>query len=86
MERLPSTSRPGWEQIVEGQGLIYHHTKDGVYWDESACYRFTAREIDELDAATNELQACCLDAAHRGAARPAGRGSDDIDLPARHRD
>ena len=63
MERLPSTPRPGWEQIVEGQGLIYHHTKDGVYWDESACYRFTAREIDELEAATNELQARCLDAA-----------------------
>jgi glutathionylspermidine synthase len=63
VERLTSTPRDGWETIVEQQGLIYHHTADGVYWDESACYRFTAREVDELEAATNELQARCLDAA-----------------------
>ena len=63
MQRLTSTPRPDWERIVEAQGLIYHHTANGVYWDESVCYQFTAREIDELEAATNELQARCLDAA-----------------------
>jgi glutathionylspermidine synthase len=63
MQRLTSTPRPDWARIVETQGLIYHHTASGVYWDESACYQFTAREIDDLEAATNELQARCLDAA-----------------------
>jgi glutathionylspermidine synthase len=63
MQRLTSTPRPGWERTVESQGLIYHHTANGVYWDESVCYQFTAREIDGLEAATNELQARCLDAA-----------------------
>ena len=63
MQRLTSPPRPAWERIVEGQGLIYHHTANGVYWDESVCYQFTAREVDELEAATNELQARCLDAA-----------------------
>ena len=63
MQRLASTPRPNWETIVEHQGLIYHHTANGVYWDESVCYQFTAREVDELEAATNELQARCLDAA-----------------------
>jgi glutathionylspermidine synthase len=37
--------RAGWEKTVEEQGLIYHHTNDGVYWDESAFYAFTRREI-----------------------------------------
>jgi glutathionylspermidine synthase len=63
MQRLTSPPRLNWEQIVEAQGLIYHHTANGVYWDESVCYQFTAREVDELEAATNELQARCLDAA-----------------------
>jgi glutathionylspermidine synthase len=63
VERLTSTPRPDWERIVEEQGLIYHHTGEGRYWDESAYYRFTARQVDDLEAATNELQARCLDAA-----------------------
>ena len=33
------------------------------YWNESACYRFTAAEIDTLEAAANQLQVLCLDAA-----------------------
>jgi glutathionylspermidine synthase len=33
---------------------------DGVYWDESHCYRFTADEIDELEAATRELHQLAL--------------------------
>jgi len=30
--------------------------------DESACYRFSAREIDEIESATAELQRLCLEA------------------------
>lgn len=63
MRRQSERPRENWADIVEGQGLIYHHTKDGVYWDESASYRLTAKHVDELEAATNELQARCLDAA-----------------------
>jgi glutathionylspermidine synthase len=40
---------------------MYYHTADGVpYWDESACYRFTASEIDVLEAATYTLDKMCL--------------------------
>src|SRR5262245_50725888 len=63
MRRQAEKPRSGWEQIVESQGLIYHHTENGVYWDESVSYRFSSRQIDVLEAATNELQARCLDAA-----------------------
>lgn len=62
MQRRPSTPRADWVGRVESQGLIYHHTADGVYWDESAYYEFTAREVDGLEAATNELQRICLEA------------------------
>jgi glutathionylspermidine synthase len=62
MFRLLSRPRPGWEKTVEGQGLIYHHTKAGLYWNEGAYYQFSSREVDELEAATNELQRLCLEA------------------------
>lgn len=63
MHRQTETPRKDWETKVEEQGLIYHHTKGGVYWDESVSYRLNAKQVDVLEAATNELQARCLEAA-----------------------
>lgn len=62
MQRIATDVRSDWEKKVEEQGLIFHHTLDGVYWDESAYYRFTSSEVDTLEAATNELQRICLEA------------------------
>lgn len=62
MQRRSVSPRPDWERTVEGQGLIYHHGPGGRYWDESACYVFTSREIDELEAASNELHRLALEA------------------------
>ena len=56
------TPRANWRADCEASGFSYHSI-DGVYWDESRCYRFTADEIDTLEAATAELHARCLDAA-----------------------
>ena len=63
MRRVALTPRADWVKKVEDVGLIFHHTQDRPYWDESACYRFTAKEIDQLEAATNELQRLYLEAA-----------------------
>lgn len=65
MQRLTLQPRPGWQAIVESQGLIWHSDPDGVYWDESACYSFTLAEIDAIEAATEELHALYLAAAER---------------------
>jgi glutathionylspermidine synthase len=65
MHRLPSRPRPNWEQTVERQGLIYHHTQGGLYWNEGAYYQFSSHEVDELEAATNELQRIALEAGQR---------------------
>jgi glutathionylspermidine synthase len=56
--------RAGWQRKVEELGFLFHSV-DGVYWDERACYRFTAAEIDKLEAATGELQSRCIDAVER---------------------
>jgi glutathionylspermidine synthase len=68
MQRHTLSPRPGWQSLVEQQGLTFHTpealTADArPYWDESACYEFTAVEIDRLEAAANELQTMCLAAA-----------------------
>ena len=62
MRRIETTPRNGWEAKVEQQGLIWH-SGDRVYWNESAFYEFTAKEVDALEAATNELEAMTLAAA-----------------------
>ena len=62
MQRRVIRPRPDWERVVESQGLIYHHTQGDVYWNESAYYAFSSREVDELEAATNELQRLALEA------------------------
>jgi glutathionylspermidine synthase len=61
MQRERVAPRPDWRARCEAVGFHYH-TIDGVYWDESACYRFTAAEIDSLEAATDSLHRLCLQA------------------------
>ena len=68
MQRHTLTPRAQWQSIVGSQGLTFHspsllETGSRPYWDESACYEFTASEVDRLEAAGNELQTMCLAAA-----------------------
>jgi glutathionylspermidine synthase len=61
MERIASTPRPNWQQVVEARGLKWH-TGATPYWSEDAYYRFSTAEIDRIERATNELHARCLEA------------------------
>jgi glutathionylspermidine synthase len=63
MERIVIQPRPDWQAKLESLGFNYHSLPDQPYWDESVCYRFTAAEIDRLEAATNELHRICIEAA-----------------------
>src|SRR5438876_117045 len=64
VERVSSTPRIDWQRKVESQGLTFHtvEQEDGdlPYWDESAYYRFSNREIDELERASYALNDMCL--------------------------
>jgi glutathionylspermidine synthase len=62
MERRAIEPRRHWQAEVARRGLVYHTPGGQAYWDESACYRFSTREIDEIEAATAELQRICLEA------------------------
>jgi glutathionylspermidine synthase len=67
MQRISIQPRADWQSKVEAVGLTYHSPEsmpDGrTYWDESACYSFSAAEVDTLEAAANEMQQMCLAAA-----------------------
>jgi glutathionylspermidine synthase len=68
MKRHTIAPRSGWQQTVEGQGLVYPLTRhpDGSlrpYWDESAYYEFTLPEVEALETSVEELHAMCLGAA-----------------------
>ncbi len=63
MQRISIPPRFDWQQKVESQGLSYHTIDNQTYWDETAFYSFTASEIDELEAATQELHELCISAA-----------------------
>ncbi len=61
MQRHTIQPRPDWQAKVESQGFAFHTTDAGQpYWDESAYYQFTAREVDVLEAATYALDEMCL--------------------------
>ena len=62
MQREIISPRDNWKQIVESQGLTFH-SRDGDYWNESACYRFTDSEITRFERAANRLHELCLEAA-----------------------
>jgi glutathionylspermidine synthase len=60
MQRVALNPRKDWERIVEDQGLIWHTADGSSYWNESACYRFTAKEVDVIESATAELYRLCM--------------------------
>jgi glutathionylspermidine synthase len=61
VERLSATPRPDWREHVERDlGFVFHTIDGAPYWDETAFYRFTAAEIDGIEAATAEIEQMAL--------------------------
>jgi glutathionylspermidine synthase len=59
MQREMLTPRADWQRQFEDLGFHFH-SLDGVYWDESACYRFSTSEIDMIEEATWKLHELCI--------------------------
>jgi glutathionylspermidine synthase len=56
VDRLSITPRGDWRAHVERDlGFAFHTIGGAPYWDETVCYRLTTAEIDEIEAATEEL-------------------------------
>jgi glutathionylspermidine synthase len=62
VRRLTCTPRADWRARVEALGFGFHTIAGAPYWDESACYAFSAGEIDVLEDASADLHGLCLDA------------------------
>ncbi len=61
MQRRTVKPRENWQAIAEQNGFLFHHVDGDIYWDESACWQFTLREVeDEIEDPTTELYAMCL--------------------------
>lgn len=65
MRRAYSDPRPGWERLVEAQGLGFHRAvapghEGRPYWDESAHYVFSMAEVLSLEEQVEELHEMCL--------------------------
>jgi glutathionylspermidine synthase len=61
MKRHLITPRPDWQATVAKTGLTYNTLADGSpYWDESAYWEFTSAEVDQIEAATAEIQSLAL--------------------------
>jgi len=66
VERLVIEPRPDWRAHVEHDlGFVFHTIDGKPYWDETACYRFEAEQIDEIEEATRELEQLALDLVDR---------------------
>ncbi len=60
MQRLKINPRNDYVKRLEAQGLSFHSWDD--YWKEDVCYQFSLKQIEEIEAATQELHAMYLNA------------------------
>lgn len=66
MRREPSPPRPDFAAEAREIGFQFASADGEVYWDESVRYVFSLREIeDDLEQATSELHALCLELVDR---------------------
>ncbi|CAA0079382.1 Putative acid--amine ligase YgiC [BD1-7 clade bacterium] len=64
MFRCSIDPRPDWQQKADEFGFRFHTMYGETYWDETAYYQFSLRQIeDDLEAPTEALHQMCLAAA-----------------------
>jgi glutathionylspermidine synthase len=56
MRRIAIAPRPDWRAKAEALGFRFHTIDGAPYWDESAYYAFTLRQVeDDIEAPTQDL-------------------------------
>lgn len=62
MFRVSCAARSNWKQRAQEYGFNFHTMHGEAYWDESAYYQFTLKQIEnDIEAPTQELHQMCLD-------------------------
>jgi glutathionylspermidine synthase len=84
MRRVTLEPRADWRAEADAIGFVYHDTAGEPYWDESAAYAFTLREIEEdLEPVAEQLHALCLELVAEVVASDALM--DRLAIPTEHR-
>ncbi|WP_342362409.1 glutathionylspermidine synthase family protein [Terrarubrum flagellatum] len=66
MRRIISRERPNWRDKAAELGFSFHSPGGEPYWDESAFYGFTLREIElGIEQAAGDLHKLCLELVDR---------------------
>ncbi len=66
MQRVPVTERPDLAQAAADHGFEFKAGEGIPYWDESAYYRFTLRQIEEdLEGPAEEIEGMCFEVVER---------------------
>ncbi|MTH96134.1 glutathionylspermidine synthase family protein [Roseibium sp. RKSG952] len=60
MKRIIIPERPGWRDMAEELGFVFHTMHGEPYWDETSAYVFTLDQIEkDIEDVTTELFALC---------------------------
>lgn len=66
MRRINIAPRADWRATAEDFGFRFHTFDGEPYWDESAYYRFTLRQIeDDLEEPSRQIHEMCMDLVER---------------------
>ena len=69
MRRVPVAQRPNLKQSALVHGYPYDDAGGVPYWDETAYYRFTLRQIeDNLEGPAEEIESLCFEVLNRAVA------------------
>lgn len=69
MRRVPVAQRPNLKQSALAHGYPYDDAGGVPYWDETAYYRFTLRQIeDNLEGPAEEIESLCFEVLNRAVA------------------
>ncbi|MGC2083539.1 MAG: glutathionylspermidine synthase family protein [Bradyrhizobium sp.] len=69
MKRIACPERDDWRQTADDCGFDFCEIDGQRYWDERAYYQFSLKEIDvDIEAATAEIEAMCLELVDRALA------------------
>lgn len=66
MRRLTLQERADWREKAEKLGFVWHSAEGEPYWDETAAFAFSMREIEEdIEAGAAALEELCFDVVNR---------------------
>jgi glutathionylspermidine synthase len=66
MQRISIAERDDWKSQAEALGFNFHTLYGAAYWDETACYRFNLKQIEnDIEDPSGDIENMCFDVVAR---------------------